>query len=153
MSYTFSPKTARMRRTTSLLKSRYRKAITLTLLLVCVFSPRVHSIPRGPLTLKSQNFDEILTFLGKFLRGRVLVVRNRVRFCQKLKRSQNYDFLTFGLRAASTSSGLDIGVETGLAFTLSAFSFASSKISRIISAAASKVSRLSVSVGSNISAS
>ena len=42
---------------------------------------------------KRQNFDEILTFLGKFLRGRVLVVRNRVRFCQKLKRSQNYAVL------------------------------------------------------------
>ena len=27
-------------------------AITLTLLLVCAFSPRVHSIPRGPLFLK-----------------------------------------------------------------------------------------------------
>ena len=38
--------------------------------------------------LKSQNFDEILTFLGKFLRGRVLVVRNRVRFCQKLKKAR-----------------------------------------------------------------
>ena len=34
-------------------------------------------------------------FLGKFLRGRVLVVRNRVRFCQKLKKAQNYDFLRF----------------------------------------------------------
>ena len=33
------------------------QAITLTLLLVCSFSPRVQSIPRGPLTLKSQNFD------------------------------------------------------------------------------------------------
>ena len=42
---------------------------------------------------KRQNFDEILTFLGKFLRGRVLVVRNRARFCQKLKRSQNYAVL------------------------------------------------------------
>ena len=48
------------------------QAITLALLLVCAFSPRVHSIPRGPLTLKSQNFDGFLTFLGKFLRGRVL---------------------------------------------------------------------------------
>ena len=77
----------------------------LTLLLVCAFSPRVQ-VSRGVpnpkngenLTyytpLKSQNFDEILTFLGKFLLGRVLVVRNRVRFCQKLKRSQNYDFFT-----------------------------------------------------------
>ena len=45
-------------------------------------------------SVKSQNFDEILMFLGKFLRGRVLSVRNRVRFCQKLKRSQNYDFYT-----------------------------------------------------------
>ena len=37
--------------------------ITLTLLLVCSFSPRVHSIPRGPLTLKSQNFDEMIIAL------------------------------------------------------------------------------------------
>ena len=102
---------------------------------------------------KRREFDGFLGFLTGSCEGAYFVVRNRVRFCQKLKRSQNYDFLTFGLRAASTSSGLDIGVETGLAFTLSAFSFASSKISRIISAAASKVSRLSVSVGSNISAS
>ena len=33
---------------TSLLKSHYRGAIILTLLLVCSYSPRVHSIPRGP---------------------------------------------------------------------------------------------------------
>ena len=75
------------------MQSHYRETITHTLLLVCAFSPRVHSIPRGPLSLKSQNFDGFLTFLGKFLRGRVLVVRNRVRFCQKLKKAQNYDFL------------------------------------------------------------
>ena len=75
------------------------------------------------------------------------------RVLQKRRKGANYRRFTQGLRAARTSSGLDIGVETGLAFTLSAFSFASSKISRIISAAASKVSRLSVSVGSNISAS
>ena len=38
----------------------------LTLLLVCSFSPRVHSIPRGPLSLKSQNFDEIVVFSAGF---------------------------------------------------------------------------------------
>ena len=36
------------------------QAITLTLLLVCAFSPRVHSIPRGPQALKSQNFVKTL---------------------------------------------------------------------------------------------
>ena len=32
-------------------------AITLTLLLVCSFSPRVHSIPRGPQNYTRQSFD------------------------------------------------------------------------------------------------
>ncbi len=62
------------------------QAITLTLLLVCSFSPRVHSIPRGPQnSLKRREFDvfkphkytvscgDPVTFLGKFLRGRVRV--------------------------------------------------------------------------------
>ena len=51
-------------------------AITLTLLLVCDFSPRVHSIPRGPLTLKSQNFDEITGFLTGSCEGAYFAVRN-----------------------------------------------------------------------------
>ena len=41
------------------------QAITLTLLLVCSFSPRVHSIPRGPQnSLKRREFDGFLGFFA-----------------------------------------------------------------------------------------
>ena len=46
------------------------------LLLVCSFSPRVHSIPRGPLTLKSQNFDGFSGFLTGSCEGAYFAVRN-----------------------------------------------------------------------------
>ena len=38
-----------------------------------------------------------VTFLDKFLHGCVLVVRNRVRFCQKLEKALNFPvfFMTF----------------------------------------------------------
>ena len=36
---------------------------------------------------KRRESDGFLTFLDKFLHGRVLVVRNRVRFCQKLEKA------------------------------------------------------------------
>jgi hypothetical protein len=57
------------------------QTITLTLLLVCFFSPRVHSIPRGPqfprifkfrrkraniTCIKNREFDGFLTFLSGF---------------------------------------------------------------------------------------
>ena len=52
------------------------QAITLTLLLVCAFSPRVHSIPRGPLPIKSQNFDEIVFFSAGSEKSSVLGVHD-----------------------------------------------------------------------------
>ena len=69
------------------------QAITLTLLLVCSFSPRVHSIPRGPLTLKSQNFDEIVFFSAGSEKSSVLWRTRFFGFRRKSKISQNYDFL------------------------------------------------------------
>ena len=42
------PKTARIASHNFALEITLSQAITLTLLLVCAFSPRVHSIPRGP---------------------------------------------------------------------------------------------------------
>ena len=36
---------------------------------------------------KRRELEGFLTFLDKFLHGRVLVVRNRVRFCQKLEKA------------------------------------------------------------------
>ena len=69
------------------------RAIMLTLLLVCAFSPRVHSIPRGPLTLKSQNFDEIVFFSAGSEKSSVLWRTRFFGFRRKSKISQNYDFL------------------------------------------------------------
>ena len=90
-----------------------KQTLYIRLFVFCLFVPCPHGYPvsRGvpkikivrilikKLSQNRQNFDEILTFLGKFLRARVLVVRNRARFCQKLKRSQNYD--DFATRAAA----------------------------------------------------
>ena len=42
------------------------RAITLTLLLACSFSPRVHSIPRGPL------FSRIFRFLEKLKKAQII---------------------------------------------------------------------------------
>ena len=53
------PKTARIASHNFAFEITLSQAITLTLLLVYAFSPRVHSIPRGPLPIKSQNFDAI----------------------------------------------------------------------------------------------
>ena len=69
------------------------QAITLTLLLVCSFSPRVHSIPRGPLILKSRNFDEIVVFSAGSEKSSVLWRTRFFGFRRKSKISQNYDFL------------------------------------------------------------
>ena len=89
------------------------QAITLTLLLVCAFSPRVHSIPRGPrfsarndikyfvrkiifsliALLKSQNFDEIVVFSAGSEKSSVLWRTRFFGFRRKSKISQNYDFL------------------------------------------------------------
>ena len=68
-------------------------AIMLTLLLVCAFSPRVHSIPRGPLPIKSQNFDEIVFFSAGSEKSSVLWRTRFFGFRRKSKISQNYDFL------------------------------------------------------------
>ena len=68
------------------------RTITLTLLLVCSFSPRVHSIPRGPLSLKSQNFDEIVVFSAGFENSSVLRRTRIFKFRRKSRISQNYDF-------------------------------------------------------------
>ena len=57
----------------------------LTLLLVCAFSPRVHSIPRGPLTLKSQNFDEIVVFSAGSEKSSVLGVHDFSGSAEKAK--------------------------------------------------------------------
>ena len=69
------------------------QAITLTLLLVCAFSPRVHSIPRGPLPIKSQNFDEIVFFSAGSEKSSVLWRTRFFGFRRKSRISQNYDFL------------------------------------------------------------
>ena len=61
------------------------QAIMLTLLLVCAFSPRVHSIPRGPLTLKSQNFDEIVFFSAGSEKSSVLGVHDFSGSAEKAK--------------------------------------------------------------------
>ena len=60
----------------SLLTNRLSQATVGCLLLAYSFSPRVHSIPRGPLTLKSQNFDEITGFLTGSCEGAYFAVRN-----------------------------------------------------------------------------
>ena len=87
------PKTARIASHNFAFEITLSQAITLTLLLVCAFSPRVHSIPRGPLPIKSQNFDEIVFFSAGSEKSSVLWRTRFFGFRRKSKISQNYDFL------------------------------------------------------------
>ena len=68
-------------------------AIMLTLLLVCSFSPRVHSIPRGPRILLHENHSSVATknptnFVGFLWR------RKRIRSCL-LQSNLGHQFLCF----------------------------------------------------------
>ena len=67
-------------------------AIMLTLLLVCSFSPRVHSIPRGPLPIKSQNFDEIVFFSAGSEKSSVLGVHD---FSGSAEKAEYRKIMTF----------------------------------------------------------
>ena len=62
----------------------------------CLFAPspqKYKSIFWGPLTLKSQNFDEIVVFSAGFENSSVLWRTRIFKFRRKSKISQNYDFL------------------------------------------------------------
>ena len=91
------PKTARIASHNFAFEITLSQAITLTLLLVCSFSPRKYkSILRGFYnkdSLKSQNFDEIVFFSAGSEKSSVLWRTRFFGFRRKSKISQNYDFL------------------------------------------------------------
>ena len=77
----------------SFLTGQSPQATIARLILAYSFSPRVHSIPRGPLPIKSQNFDEIVFFSAGSEKSSVLWRTRFFGFRRKSKISQNYDFL------------------------------------------------------------
>ena len=86
------PKTARIASHNFAFEITLSQAITLTLLLVCAFSPRVHSIPRGPLPIKSQNFDEIVFFSAGSEKSSVLGVHD---FSGSAEKAEYRKIMTF----------------------------------------------------------